>query len=121
MEKKDESFPKSLRILDRRDFKRIMESGKKRQDKRLVCYSRNNVERPTRIGIVVSKKFGGAVRRNRIKRLLREAFRLSRNELPPGLDVICIPKVSQEYTLDGFRNSLKHLLGSIDGINTLSE
>lgn len=47
---------------------------------------------PTRLGLSVSRKVGGAVCRNRWKRLIREAFRQSRATLPPGLDLVVRPK-----------------------------
>lgn len=45
-----------------------------------------------RLGLSVSRKVGGAVVRNRWKRLLREAFRLSRRDLPPGVDLVIVPR-----------------------------
>ncbi len=47
---------------------------------------------PTRIGVTASRKLGGAVRRNRVKRLVREAFRRHKLLFPGGLDVVFIAK-----------------------------
>lgn len=47
---------------------------------------------PTRLGLTVSRKIGGAVARNRIKRLLREYFRLSYDQLPQSIDLVIVAK-----------------------------
>jgi ribonuclease P protein component len=47
---------------------------------------------PTRLGVTVTKKVGNAVVRNRIKRLVREVFRLQRARLPAGLDLVWVAK-----------------------------
>jgi ribonuclease P protein component len=47
---------------------------------------------PTRLGITVTRKIGNAVARNRIKRLVREVFRLNRTRLPEGLDLVWVAK-----------------------------
>lgn len=49
---------------------------------------------PTRLGVVASRRIGGAVVRNRAKRLLRELFRRHRHALPPGLDLVLIAHAS---------------------------
>jgi len=51
-------------------------------------------DRPPRFALVVGRKWGDAVRRNRQRRLLREAFRTARPELPPGFDLVLLPRAS---------------------------
>ncbi len=59
------------------------------------------------MGIAISKKYGKAVRRNRIKRLLRQAFYNTCPDLAKPCTIIIMPKIADEYTLDGFEKSLK--------------
>ena len=54
----------------------------------LLLFGLPNTEGECRLGITVTKKVGGAVTRNRIKRVLREVFRHHRNELQPALDLV---------------------------------
>ena len=63
----------------------------------------------SRFGLIVGRKHGGAVRRNRIKRVLREGFRLSRCDLPNGLDIACAPRVGAKIELDKAIESLVRL------------
>ena len=68
-----------------------------KEGKRVSCplftllYRRNDVDR-TRVGVVVGKKLGGAVARNRSKRRFRELGRLSLRHVPSGLDLLILPK-----------------------------
>lgn len=67
-----------------------------------------------RLGISVGRRFGSAVARNRAKRVIREAFRQIRHELPPGLDLIVVPKAGQwESNPSEVRTALRHLVETI--------
>jgi ribonuclease P protein component len=66
-----------------------------------------------RLGLSVSRKVGGAVLRNRWKRLIREAFRTSRPRLPEGLDLVVIPRKKDDPELCQIQNSLADLAGRI--------
>jgi ribonuclease P protein component len=63
----------------------------------------------SRIGLSVSREVGRAVVRNRWKRLLREAFRLSRERLPSGLDFVAIPRTDAKPELKSLAKSLVDL------------
>lgn len=65
----------------------------------------------TRLGIKVSKKIGGSVKRNRLKRFIREFFRLNKKRLPKGYDIMIIPsKESDRLTFLNVENELGGLL-----------
>jgi ribonuclease P protein component len=86
-------FYKKLRILKRKDYLEIQGSGKKFTSQFLIFIYKINSLNHIRIGLTITKKHGNSVFRNRIKRLLREAFRLSLPliyDLP--FDVVIIPK-----------------------------
>ena len=104
-------FPRKLRLKRRRDFQRTFGTRCVVSDGNLVIYlSRNGLD-VTRLGLTVGRKLGQAVTRNRIKRLLREAFR-RRNigTATPGLDLICRPKSGQIRTLAEYEASLQDLV-----------
>lgn len=75
------------------DFQRVYKESKSFANYLLVCYILRHPENPTRrVGFSVSKKMGKAVKRNRIKRLLREAYRLNQHLLVDGIDLVIIPR-----------------------------
>jgi len=91
---RDFSFPRRLRIVRENDFKKVFSEGGRARGAMLVVVVRENGLPETRLGRSVGKSIGkSAVRRNRVRRVFREAFRLNRHELPPGVDVVMIPAV----------------------------
>ncbi|WP_168205114.1 ribonuclease P protein component [Bythopirellula goksoeyrii] len=85
-------LPKSARLLKSEDFDRVFRRHCIVSDDLLVLHAEQGISDETRLGLVVSRKCGNAVMRNRWKRILREAFRLLRSELPSGIDLVIIPR-----------------------------
>lgn len=102
-------FSKSQHLRSQADFKRVYDLKCKAADGVLLVFVAINSMSTTRIGLSVSKKHGGAVVRNRLKRLLREAFRLSQHDLPAGVDLIAIPLAKERATLEAYRDSLTRI------------
>ena len=78
------------RIRRRADFQQIYQQGAKVHGRYATLFVKPNVLGVGRLGIAATRKLGGAVQRNRAKRLIREIFR--RNKLAPGFDVVVVPK-----------------------------
>ena len=77
-------------------FRAVFSTGRSYAQGAVVLYvaKRPTGSGPARAGLVVSRKVGGAVARNRAKRLLREALRLEGKELPEGLDLVVVARPS---------------------------
>ncbi|HOK08918.1 MAG TPA: ribonuclease P protein component [Candidatus Hydrogenedens sp.] len=90
------SFSKEYRLRKKKDFEYVFEKGKRFSGKGLVCYWFSDEVSGNKLGIVVSKKVGQSVERNRIKRYIREYYRLNRPRfLKSGtLIVVARPEVS---------------------------
>ena len=86
------SFPRERRLVLARDFQRVYRSGGRARGASLVVVACENGLPVSRLGLSVGRTiWKSAVKRNRIRRVFREAFRLSYPELPSGVDLILIP------------------------------
>lgn len=92
------------------DFQAVYDRRRSAADDQMVVYARENGLAHSRVGLSVSRKFGIAVRRNRIRRLLREAYRLTSADLPSGYDLVLIPRPRDDYALVPFQESLRKLV-----------
>ena len=95
------------RLKKEKDFNLVFNKGKRLFTRNLtvVFFPSNSLK----AGFAVSKKHGKSVQRNRIKRLLRESFRSFMPELRQNFFFVFIPKVTEEYTLNGFKESMGFL------------
>ena len=95
------------------DFRRVYERRRSASDGWLIVYGRENGLAHLRLGLSVSRKVGQAVHRNRLKRLYREAFRLTRHEMPAGLDLVLVPRGPAEPPLEELKRALPRLVAQV--------
>ena len=85
------------RLVNPADFARVYKAGKRAAGRTLVLYVLNNGENLNRVGFSVgTKRAGGVVRKNRIKRLLREAYRRNKTRFTTGWDLVMVPRKTTE-------------------------
>ncbi len=113
----DFTLPRTRRLITQRDFRGVYGRGRRAHGREIVVVAnRRDPEAggDHRLGVAVSKENGRAVRRNKIKRLLREAFRLERPTLPGSYDIILIPRPREgRVALLALRGELRSLLSDI--------
>jgi ribonuclease P protein component len=104
------TFRKHEHLRRPSEFQRVYDRRCSASDDWLIVYVCENDLPYARVGLSVSRKVGGAVQRNRMRRLYREAFRLSKHELPVGIDLILIPRRTDEPTLEVLMQALPRLV-----------
>ena len=97
----DLSFPKEDRLLRRYEFLAATRRGRRYSTRYFLVFLRANSENRPRLGIVASKKVGNAVKRNYLKRRIREFFRLHKSRLPPASDMVVVVKKGIPYITYG--------------------
>jgi len=81
-------FARSSRLTSRVQFLEVYDKGRRVSSSSFVLFGLENHRGECRLGITVTRKVGNAVRRNRIKRVLREIFRSNREKLTPPIDLV---------------------------------
>ena len=97
-------------LLTTAQFKLVYDRRRSLSDAVVIVYGRGNELANSRIGFSCSRKFGGAVQRNRWRRVLREAYRLNKAALPLGFDWVLVPRPKVSPTLAEARATLMQLL-----------
>ena len=87
-------FPRASRLLRRSEYDAVYKESRRRSGREFTVFLRPNGLDVTRFGWSVKKALGGAVRRNRIRRRIREILRLHRQEIATGWDIVIHPRSS---------------------------
>jgi ribonuclease P protein component len=127
---KRSSFAKNKRLVRNGQFKDVLGRGQRFSDGILTLYMAKNDCGHPRLGVSVGKFWGKAIVRNRLKRLLREAFRQSQDQLPAGFDYVLMisrspvksdksgPKEAmRQLTFERVKESLVALVNRASGTN----
>ena len=106
------AFRRRQRLRRQRDFDRVFARRCSVGDRLLVVHVEAGDLEWTRLGIKTGRRVGGAVTRSRVRRRLREAFRLRQQDLPAGLDVVCVVRgaAAAGASVEDFSRSLETLI-----------
>ena len=88
----NQTFSRDARIRKKRDYSTVYQQGVRKDTRHFIVIARPSRSGFSRLGVTVSKKAGGAVTRTRVKRLLREFFRLHQRQFTPAQDIVIIAK-----------------------------
>jgi ribonuclease P protein component len=116
--------PRRRRLSRSAEFERVYRHGRSKANRFLVLYAfpreADSAGEGPRLGLSVARRVGGAVERNRVKRLLREAFWAEAPRLPAGSDYVVVARpdvgaVAQRDGMDGVREVLAELVDGLGG------
>ncbi len=100
-------FTKRERITSPQDFRRVMKLGRRRSSRNFVVFIQKNEEPLHRLGIVAKKEIGQATFRNRLKRYIREFFRLHKHQIKGSYDIILM--IRKGCSFDGYGEAEEEL------------
>jgi len=101
---------KRLRLRSKTDFANVFKHGKAAANHQFVVYVKKSEAESFRFGVSVSRKIGGAVVRNRIRRRVKEIVRRMEPEMRKQVDIVCIVrKAALELDHEGLQRSLRHV------------
>jgi ribonuclease P protein component len=104
------SFPRAHRLSGRPAFDAVYARGIKQTRGPLVLFCLRNELTHSRLGLSVSRRVGTAPARNRIKRLIRESFRLLQHGLPQGYDTVVVVRPHKPLLLDEYQSLISKLI-----------
>jgi len=106
---------KTVSIKKNYEFTRLFKKGNFYVGKYMVIYVLNNRKKVDRLGISMGSKFGNSVRRNRMKRLIRENYRLNEDNLKDGKDIIISARLTENLPeFSELKKEMKYLLKKLD-------
>ena len=109
MSEKRQIFPRSHRLSGKDTFASVYDARTRQSRGPLTMYARPNGLSHSRMGLSISRRVGTAPQRNRIKRLLRESFRLLQHDLPAGYDWIIVVRPHEALTLPEYQQMFRDL------------
>ncbi|TVQ52397.1 MAG: ribonuclease P protein component [Phycisphaerales bacterium] len=107
-------FPRRLRLTRPSEFEAVLNANVRVRSGPLFIGALPNDRDHPRLGLIVSRRVGNAVVRNRVKRQLREAFRLSQHDLPTGYDLVVSVRAHEPLTSDVYRTHLLETARELD-------
>jgi ribonuclease P protein component len=115
---KAQGFSREERLRRTGDFDRVFAEGRRRRGSLMSLRWAPNELGHTRLGVALSRRWKGAVRRNRAKRVVREAFRTHKGDLPRGIDLVVLPHLDWgDPAPEAVAAELVRLLGGTRGRN----
>lgn len=102
---------KKTKIRSNRDFRVVYDKGKSNANKYLVIFFKKNGYDYNRIGFSTTKKLGNSVIRNRVKRLMRESYRINSFKIKEGYDIIFLSRVrAKDASYKQIESAIMHLV-----------